>query len=80
MAAKHVKTTKKKNTFRAVLRTIGVAFRMFQVLRIVRDIQSALQNTGQGQEGEGGESLDSDAGAGTDIGCPPEWGFFDGIF
>jgi hypothetical protein len=78
VAAKHVKPTK-KNTLRAVLRTIGMAFRMARILQLARDIQSALQNTGQVPEGPGVGSPDSGAGSGPDIDFPTDWGFFDGF-
>lgn len=79
MAAKHLKSTK-KNTLRAVLRTLGLAFRMARVLQLARDIQSALQNTGQAPENPGDGSPDSGAGSGPDIDFPTDLGFFDGIF
>lgn len=76
MATKNLRTTKKKSTLRAVLRTIGLGVRIARALQLVRDVQSALQNTGRSPEGPGDGIQDSDTG-GSDF---PDFDFFDGFF
>ncbi|MEJ1180399.1 MULTISPECIES: hypothetical protein [unclassified Pseudarthrobacter] len=53
---------------------------MARVLQLARDVQSALQNTGQGPESPEEVNPDSGTGGGTDIDFPADLGFFDGIF
>lgn len=77
MATKNVRTTDKKNTLRAVLRTIILGLRVSRALQLVRDVQSALQNTGQSPERPEDGIQDSDTGGGSDF---PDFDFFDGFF
>lgn len=82
MATKNLRTTKKKSTLRAVLRTISLGVRISRALQLVRDLQCALQNTGHSPEGPGDGIEDSDMGGGSDF--PdfdfPDFDFFDGFF